>query len=1653
MSDFEDDWGDFDAFDGDGDDNSKNKNNDNIDTKPTEPDVTDENNPIVKRSDGDDDDDDEWGDFDGDDDVHIAPTSTIENGATATIAPSTVESKSDEQNTTTTQSNSVSEERVDDDDDDNELDERVAVDTEKPLPDNTKQTEQSALETTYHIDTDGNDDWNAFTEDHATETTPDHQPPPHNETINDEIDTNEAVADAHDKDNDDRDREENRTPTMEEKRDVQHNENAETPSASDHCNTNLAVMEPVDDDGGEEEAADIAAASQPVPDTLDDEDEDTEEKQDSNTAIVSTQPNESVVAVDESEDTKDRELNKPISANFSDHCNTTHDDDDADDKQNTHHECGDDNAGLSLQNAQSGVNEPKPIAEMPVNDCDSMSPNQNENIANAHESDVVDAPACDADPPVCDADADAHSENEPEPDQEEDDKVVETKIDNEENANGTPSTVSDECEQEQTDVDDCAAPSANEQAEQIENNSDNDDNVCSTSPTNTADKEEEVAEAVNDAIAEINIADGGSCAIANGTPTTTEPTPPPQAQRDQDEDNDRDTTYDDAADIAEDKDVVGGDDKKETPESQLQVDQDNVSCTNDTTPTAPSPPAQDQDREKPDPDDLSPEIETEHSEVIQVTDDDKSSNEEATDVACNADTQSAANSDNDVTHATERQHEQNEQEAQTEQVDDADVTTDGDICQAKEQPVASPSAQDSDDEQEATPDVESSPQHLEPVDDTADHDDHIQTDIVNEDEDEEDNCNHESSERHASQNDNDEDKDEQAPRKEEQSDGGLDEKEKIEPTADNEDGDDDDTASVPTEVDEERAKGTESSGTGSESPRDAQPNSQDSKEMEHKDGDGHGDDDDAFGNDLNDFDDDQVGNAEEEAATTQATLTVFEQEAVLNTESASELALSASAIDSPKAQVSHADSDTDLNMQETPHADENVSVDNDEVQYLSEQEDVVTKYDDLPTEVLADDGNNDKRKHKDEDDNEDDDDDDDDDEAIRNADEANSNDDDDGDGDGDGDTQEPPKQSQVATDGQHQDDDDDFGDDWGDFDQVPAETLTETADAKHDDHEALHLEQRLSEEEDDEIEKKTSDSRANNRSIPAFDCDKRNVMTSTVPHRYQSAQCDEKSRSISSDELLDDEPCSIENTIRETEEILNGVDDNDDGEIDCDEFAEAMTQIDSNLLVASIKAMYDVVNGYVVTNTNNVNQTAAAASSNSSAQETTSTSTNNRPKLLRYQSVLEMTEQINREMLSVDDIAKSNDSSIMSAASELNIETFLTYLRHKYNKHLHTNVMTSMTPKQLIAICFGDMLKYKHVVNPMMEVTTTKLWGVEQRSFDSTPSPLQQLQREIMDEADDEQTLDFTEFKSAIENLSLCFEETDLRTLFARIIKQQTSQSNAKRAELRTLFARIIKQQTSQLNVKRAEIGIDFFMQCIRRHVQASDHDNDNGMQQQQQLRRPHEILDTALRNMLRAERAVEHHLRVHSDDCDGTTPESSPNPYYDDNLMQSLHRDYAPDAIQKFEKVHSVKDALRLQLKENAQSQSKSQSHQHKLVHLNSFAGWQKNELDDMETELKARMSALSQQNDDNNTMMQVVHEDLDEDADFELDSADNACGNGMSYDRGTKSQGVVEDTQSKRKMRHTIKRVDSLEKWKTDELIQFKKQSNSNKKEMPSL
>jgi len=588
---------------------------------------------------------------------------------------------------------------------------------------------------------------------------------------------------------------------------------------------------------------------------------------------------------------------------------------------------------------------------------------------------------------------------------------------------------------------------------------------------------------------------------------------------------------------------------------------------------------------------------------------------------------------------------------------------------------------------------------------------------------------------------------------------------------------------------------------------------------------------------------------------------------------------------------------------------------------------------------------------------------------------------------------------------------------------------------------ALHLEQRLSEEEDDEIEKKTSDSRANNRSIPAFDCDKRNVMTSTVPHRYQSAQCDEKSRSISSDELLDDEPCNIENAIRETEEILNGVDDNDDGEIDCDEFAEAMTQIDSNLLVASIKAMYDVVNGYVVTNTNNVNQTAAAASSNSSAQETTSTSTNNRPKLLRYQSVLEMkqqlrrlsrnTEQINRELLSVDDIAKSNDSSIMSAASELNIETFLTYLRHKYNKHLHTNVMTSMTPKQLIAICFGDMLKYKHVVNPMMEVTTTKLWGVEQRSFDSTPSPLQQLQREIMDEADDEQTLDFTEFKSAIENLSLCFEETDLRTLFARIIKQQTSQSN----------------------VKRAEIGIDFFMQCIRRHVQASDHDNDNGMQQQQQLRRPHEILDTALRNMLRAERAVEHHLRVHSDDCDGTTPESSPNPYYDDNLMQSLHRDYAPDAIQKFEKVHSVKDALRLQLKENAQSQSQSQSHQHKLVHLNSFAGWQKNELDDMETELKARMSALSQQNDDNNTMMQVVHEDLDEDADFELDSADNACGNGMSYDRGTKSQGVVEDTQSKRKMRHTIKRVDSLEKWKTDELIQFKKQSNSNKKEMPSL
>ena len=128
--------------------------------------------------------------------------------------------------------------------------------------------------------------------------------------------------------------------------------------------------------------------------------------------------------------------------------------------------------------------------------------------------------------------------------------------------------------------------------------------------------------------------------------------------------------------------------------------------------------------------------------------------------------------------------------------------------------------------------------------------------------------------------------------------------------------------------------------------------------------------------------------------------------------------------------------------------------------------------------------------------------------------------------------------------------------------------------------------------------------------------------------------------------------------------------------------------------------------------------------------------------------------------------------------------------------------------------------------------------------------------------------------------------------------------------QLHKLFRQFIQSQSTALTGKHLnqhkESYIGFFMKYIGKEV----HNHD--------IMQPKEILDVAFRQCLG--RGIEkwqkeqHKNILLPMDMDGNadgneTPQGSPNPYYDANLMQNINNDFGLDKIKKFEKMRSVQN------------------------------------------------------------------------------------------------------------------------------------------------
>eukprot|EP00484_Ammonia_sp_Unknown_P002331 CAMPEP_0197073964 /NCGR_PEP_ID=MMETSP1384-20130603/210871_1 /TAXON_ID=29189 /ORGANISM="Ammonia sp." /LENGTH=814 /DNA_ID=CAMNT_0042512805 /DNA_START=28 /DNA_END=2473 /DNA_ORIENTATION=- len=522
--------------------------------------------------------------------------------------------------------------------------------------------------------------------------------------------------------------------------------------------------------------------------------------------------------------------------------------------------------------------------------------------------------------------------------------------------------------------------------------------------------------------------------------------------------------------------------------------------------------------------------------------------------------------------------------------------------------------------------------------------------------------------------------------------------------------------------------------------------------------------------------------------------------------------------------------------------------------------------------------------------------------------------------------------------------------------------------------------------------------------------------------------------------------------IKEIEDLLIEMDEDENGSIDLREFEEAIGMIDNTIIQQEIESMYDLMCG----SNPKLSPLADSKSKSKSKSATIIRKPNgsHHAKLLRDQSTMnwkkrevdklqaEYMKQINllanpnaNELTLSNARSRSNSSNSSASSShssrrssvdkndidELKISVFIAYLRHKYKaykekifvrfvsalsvdkndidelkisvfvaylrhkykaykekknvyghnkgqKSPHSmlksvisdsvlisqlNANDHVDKKQILRIAFPDILLNEMTPTQShnaMEVTTTKLWG-----FQKTLTPLQRLEKELKDEADDSTTMDFPEFKSSMSNFGVQLEEEELHRLFEHFIRSQS-----------------VSVISKQLH-KRKELNIAFFIKYIGEQL-------DNEHQHMQ----PRQILDVAFRELLEnGMKSRKNILAVHANNVDlamSTPPEGSPNPYYDDSLMQSLSRDFAPDQIKKFEHTHSVKNvangagkgkangtgkgvAVSSANTKEAQKLQERRQHQHKLVRLDSFAGWKKKELEEQENEMTAQLFLLAQQ------------------------------------------------------------------------------------------
>eukprot|EP01083_Nonionella_stella_P300745 1028354_1 len=398
--------------------------------------------------------------------------------------------------------------------------------------------------------------------------------------------------------------------------------------------------------------------------------------------------------------------------------------------------------------------------------------------------------------------------------------------------------------------------------------------------------------------------------------------------------------------------------------------------------------------------------------------------------------------------------------------------------------------------------------------------------------------------------------------------------------------------------------------------------------------------------------------------------------------------------------------------------------------------------------------------------------------------------------------------------------------------------------------------------------------------------------------------------------------------MKDIEDLLVEMDDDQNGWIDFSEFEEAMQLIDNTMIHSEIEAIYDFM---------------------------TADDTPDSHHLLRSESAVN-TIQIQRKSLASRSRSLSSISEDNTDIGELNIKAFMEHIKTKYNEYIaehkqeynnnhhmmlrrvlsesnHTPyaIHNETDAKRVIRVVFGDLFDTK-LMN-QMEVTTTNLWGV-QKGMDM--SSLERLKKELNDEANGSNTLDLPEFESAMHNLGIQIE---------------------KRNGEEIVFGHFINAQAVSVTKhmhKRKELNIEFFIGYIETNLDAHQ-----AMQPKEILER---VFDDILVKKIPVEKSARSRVLLDIDDNEeDMLPEGSPNPYFDDGLIS---KDFAPDEMKKFENLHGVTSTKVVSTTESGR----------KLVRLNSALKWKGSELDDLEVQMKEQFELLSHAQNTENQSHQCV-------------------------------------------------------------------------------